>query len=235
MDARLLTGSRRLSIADEGVVTGARAFAAACASGARCVPSLRTVTRIGVYMGSNVGSSPAFAAAAEELGASLAAREIGLVYGGGNVGLMGATADAALAAGGEVIGVITEFLVGKEVAHPLLSQLHVTATMHERKALIADLSDGFIAMPGGFGTIDEIAEMLTWDQLGLQAKPVVFLDVEGYWSPLLTMFDRAVDTGFVRSAHRALARRAETVDQAIELALAPISDVPHKWMDRDAR
>ena len=193
------------------------------------------MTRIGVYMGSNVGSSPAFVDAAEELGAKLAARDIGLVYGGGNVGLMGAAADAALAAGGEVIGVITEFLVGKEVAHPLLSQLRVTATMHERKALIADLSDGFVTMPGGFGTIDEIAEMLTWDQLGLQSKPIVFLDVEGYWTPLLAMFDRAVDAGFVRSAHRALARRAETVDQAIELALAPISDIPHKWMDRDAR
>ena len=193
------------------------------------------MTRIGVYMGSNVGSSPAFVDAAEELGSKLAARDIGLVYGGGNVGLMGAAADAALAAGGEVIGVITEFLVGKEVAHPLLSQLRVTATMHERKALIADLSDGFVTMPGGFGTIDEIAEMLTWDQLGLQSKPIVFLDVEGYWTPLLAMFDRAVDAGFVRSAHRALARRAETVDQAIELALAPISDIPHKWMDRDAR
>ena len=193
------------------------------------------MTRIGVYMGSNVGSSPAFVDAAEELGAKLAARDIGLVYGGGNVGLMGAAADAALAAGGEVIGVITEFLVGKEVAHPLLSQLRVTATMHERKALIADLSDGFVTMPGGFGTIDEIAEMLTWDQLGLQSKPIVFLDVEGYWTPLLAMFDRAVDAGFVRSVHRALARRGTTVDEAIELALTSLADVPHKWLDRDAR
>ena len=199
------------------------------------MPSLRVVTRIGVYTGSNVGSSPAFVEAAEELGTKLAARDIGLVYGGGNVGLMGAVADAALAAGGEVIGVITEFLVGKEVAHPLLSQLHVTATMHERKALMADLSDGFVALPGGFGTIDEIAEMLTWDQLGLQSKPIVFLDVEGYWSPLFAMFDRAVDAGFVRPVHRALARRGTTVDEAIELALTSLTDVPHKWLDRDAR
>jgi len=188
-----------------------------------------------VYLGSNSGTSSAYADAAEELGAKLAGRGIGLVYGGGDVGLMGAVADAALAAGGEVIGVITEFLVGKEVAHPMLSQLHVTATMHERKALIADLSDGFVALPGGFGTIDEVAEMLTWDQLGLQSKPIVFLDVDGYWSLFLTMLDHAVDAGFVRPAHRALARRAQSVDEAIDRALAPITDVPHKWLDRDAR
>ncbi|MGD9703248.1 MAG: TIGR00730 family Rossman fold protein [Acidimicrobiia bacterium] len=192
-------------------------------------------SRIGVYMGSNNGTSPAFADAAEQLGAALARRGIGMVYGGGNVGLMGIAADAALAAGGEVIGVITEFLVGKEVAHPLLSELRITATMHERKEVIADLSDGFIALPGGFGTIDEIAEMLTWDQLGLQGKSIVFLDVDGYWGPLLAMFDCAVDGGFVRPAHRVLAQRAVSVEEAVALASAPVGDVPHKWMDRDAR
>jgi uncharacterized protein (TIGR00730 family) len=192
-------------------------------------------TRLGVYMASNSGTSPAFAAAAEELGAALARRRIGMVYGGGDVGLMGIAADAALAHGGEVIGVITDFLVGKEVGHPLLTELRVTATMHERKAVIADLSDGFIALPGGFGTIDEIAEMLTWDQLGLQAKPIVFLDIDGYWEPLLAMFDQAVAAGFLRPSHRSLAQRASSVDDAIALAIAPLAAVADKWMDRDAR
>ena len=160
------------------------------------------VTRLGVYMASTSGTAPRFAEAAAALGATLARRGIGMVYGGGDVGLMGTAADAALAGGGEVIGVITDFLVGKEVAHPLLTELRVTATMHERKALIADLSDGFIALPGGFGTIDEIAELLTWDQLGLQAKSIVFLDIDGYWGPLLAMFDQAVEAGFLLPSHQ---------------------------------
>ena len=193
------------------------------------------VTRLGVYMASNSGTSPAFAEAAEELGAALADRGIVMVYGGGDVGLMGIAADAALAHGGEVIGVITDFLMRKEVAHPLLTELRVTATMHERKAVIADLSDGFIALPGGFGTIDEVAEMLTWDQLGLQAKSIVFLDIDGYWGPLLAMFDQAVDAGFLRPSHRELAQRAGSVDEAIALAIAPLAQVADKWMDRDAR
>ncbi|HEY5876563.1 MAG TPA: TIGR00730 family Rossman fold protein, partial [Ilumatobacteraceae bacterium] len=129
----------------------------------------------------------------------------------------------------------TDFLVGKEVAHPLLTELRVTATMHERKAVMADLSDGFIALPGGFGTIDEVAEMLTWDQLGLQAKSIVFLDIDDYWGPLLAMFDRAVAAGFLRSSHRALAQQAGSVDDAIALAIAPLAQVADKWMDRDAR
>jgi uncharacterized protein (TIGR00730 family) len=134
-----------------------------------------------------------------------------------------------------VIGVITEFLVSKEVAHDGLSRLHVTATMHERKSMIADLSDGFIALPGGFGTLDEVAEMLTWDQLGLQAKPVVFLDVDGYWAPFMDMLDRAVDAGFLRPAHRVLAQRAVTVEEAVALASTPVTYMPHKWMDHDPR
>jgi uncharacterized protein (TIGR00730 family) len=193
------------------------------------------VTRLGVYMASTSGTAPRFAEAAAELGATLARRGIGMVYGGGDVGLMGTAADAALAGGGEVIGVITDFLVGKEVAHPLLTELRVTATMHERKALIADLSDGFIALPGGFGTIDEIAEMLTWDQLGLQAKSIVFLDIDGYWGPLLAMFDQAVEAGFLLPAHRRLAARATSVEEAVALAIAPLPLVPDKWIDRDAR
>ena len=134
---------------------------------------------------------------------------------------MGVVADAVLAAGGEVIGVITDHLVGAEIAHPALTALEVVDSMHERKARMAELSDGFVALPGGFGTLDETLEMLTWNQLGLLAKPVVFLDVAGFFAPLFDFFDRAVDAGFVRPAHRMLAQRARTVDEAIALAIAP--------------
>jgi len=190
--------------------------------------------RICVYCGSNEGSSPAFAATARQLGTSLGNRGIGMVFGGGSVGLMGITADAAMRAGGEVIGVITDQLVGAEVAHRSLTQLEIVATMHERKARLCDLAAGFIVLPGGFGTVDEFAEMLTWNQLGLIAKPVVLLDVAGYWAPLFEWMDGAVDSGFVRPAHRMLAQRARNIDEAIALATGPVPDTPHKWLDRDA-
>jgi uncharacterized protein (TIGR00730 family) len=190
-------------------------------------------TRLCLYCGSNAGTHPAYADAARHLGTSLANREIGLVYGGGSVGLMGIAADAALAAGGIVIGVITEQLVNAEVAHRSLTELEVVGSMHERKARMSELADGFIVLPGGFGTVDEFAEMLTWNQLGITSKPVVLLDVEGFWDPLLTWMDGAVEGGFVRPAHRMLAQRARTVDEAIALATSPGPDVPHKWIDRD--
>jgi uncharacterized protein (TIGR00730 family) len=193
------------------------------------------MTRLCVYLASNVGNSPVFVEAAAKMGTALASREIGLVYGGGNVGLMGVLADATLAAGGEVIGVMPEHLVSKEIAHDGITELRVTANMHERKEQMADLADGFIAMPGGYGTLEEITEMLTWNQLGLQAKPVVFLDLDRFWSPLLSMFDAAVECGFVRPSHRMLAQRAVTVDEAIALATAPVPETPHKWLDRDVR
>jgi uncharacterized protein (TIGR00730 family) len=193
------------------------------------------LTRLCVYCGSNSGSVPAFTEAAESLGATLARRGIGLVYGGGNVGLMGALADAVLAEGGEVIGVIPEHLERAEVAHHGITRLEVVASMHERKARMSDLADGFIALPGGFGTLDELMEMLTWTQLGLQAKPTVLLDVEGFFGPLFGLFDQAVESGFVRPAHRVLAQRAVTVDEAVALALAPVPATPHKWLDRDVR
>ena len=190
-------------------------------------------TRLCVYCGSNSGTDPAFAETAARLGASLAHRGIGLVYGGGSVGLMGAAADAAMAAGGEVIGVITEQLVTAEVAHAGLTRLDVVATMHERKARLCELADGFVVLPGGFGTLDELAEMLTWNQLGIVAKPVVLLDVGDFWEPLAAWMDRAVEHGFVRGAHRVLAQRARSVDEAIALATAPVPQTPHKWLDRD--
>ena len=191
------------------------------------------MSRLCVFCGSNAGAAPAFAEAAARLGSALASREIGLVYGGGNVGLMGILADSVVEHGGEVIGVIPEFLERAEVAHTALTELHVLGSMHERKALMAALADGFIALPGGFGTMDELAEALTWTQLGLQCKPVVLLDVDGFWEPLVRFFDAAVDHGFVRPAHRMLLPRTVTVDDAIALATSPVPDTPHKWLDRD--
>jgi uncharacterized protein (TIGR00730 family) len=131
------------------------------------------------------------------------------------------------------VGVITEQLVNAEVAHQGLSRLEVVGSMHDRKARLAELADGFIVLPGGFGTVDEFAEMLTWNQLGIVAKPVVLLDVDGFWAPLMAWIDRAVDDGFVRPAHRMLAQRATSVDDAIALVTAPVPRTPHKWLDRD--
>jgi uncharacterized protein (TIGR00730 family) len=190
-------------------------------------------TRLCVYCGSNAGSSPAFAALAQQLGSALAHRGIGLVYGGGQVGLMGLVADAALAAGGEVIGVITEQLVGAEIAHPGLTRIEVTASMHARKARLNELADGFLVLPGGFGTIDELAEVLTWNQLGIISKPVVLVDVDGFWAPMFEWIERAVLAGFVRSSHRMLAQHAHGVHEAIAMATAPVPEIPHKWLDRD--
>ncbi len=189
--------------------------------------------RLCVYCGSNTGNMTEFTDAARHLGLACANRGIGLVYGGGSVGLMGIAADAAMEAGGEVIGVITEQLVRAEVAHRGLTRLEVVETMHARKARLSELADGFIVLPGGFGTVDECAEMLTWNQLGLVSKPVVLLDIDGFWAPLLAWMDRAVDAGFVRPSHRMLAQRARTVDEAIAIVSSPAAETPHKWLDRD--
>ena len=160
--------------------------------------------RICVFCGSSPGHDPRYLEAARTMGQTLARRGLGLVYGGGSVGLMGAVADAALAAGGEVIGVIPEVLQIRELAHRSLTTLHVVGSMHERKALMAELSDGFVALPGGMGTLEELSEVLTWAQLGLHARPIGLLDVAGYYQPLADFFDRAVGAGFLRPAHRAL-------------------------------
>jgi hypothetical protein len=189
--------------------------------------------RICVYCGSNVGSAPEFVEAAQRLGEVMARRSIGLVYGGGHVGLMGILADSVLANGGDVIGVITERLVDAEVAHAGLTALEIVATMHERKTRFEQLSGGFIALPGGFGTMEEVFEIITWNQLGIVRKPVVLLDIAQYWSPLFEWMDASVHAGFVRSAHRMLAQRARTVEEAIALAMSPAPDIPSKWLDRD--
>lgn len=166
--------------------------------------------RICVFCGSNAGHDPIYRAEAERLGRLLAGRGIELVYGGGNVGLMGTVADACLAAGGTVIGVIPEALMGKEVAgrpvdHRSLTRLEVVDSMHTRKARMAELADGFIALPGGFGTFEEFCEILTWGQLGFHVKPMGLLNVNGFYEPLLALFDKAVAEGFLRAENRAMA------------------------------
>jgi uncharacterized protein (TIGR00730 family) len=160
--------------------------------------------RISVFCGSSAGNDPAYAGAAKLVGQALVRRGLGLVFGGGRVGLMGVVADAVLANGGEVIGVIPKQLATKELAHGGLSDLRVVESMHERKALMAELCDGFVALPGGFGTMEEFFEVLTWAQLGLHQKPCGVLNVKGYFDPLLALAEHAISAGFVSAEHRNL-------------------------------
>jgi uncharacterized protein (TIGR00730 family) len=169
-----------------------------------------------VFCGASSGRRAAYAAAARAMGAAAARRGVGIVYGGGKVGLMGALADAALAEGGEVIGVIPRELVDRELAHDGLTELHVVGSLHERKALMAELAGGFAALPGGFGTLDELMEQLTWSQLGLHAKPVGLLDVEDYWRPLVSLARRATEEGFVREADLAAIAVAGDADALLD-------------------
>lgn len=187
--------------------------------------------RVGVYCGSNLGRDPAFARAAREFGALLATRGVGIVYGGGRVGLMGALADGALAAGGEVIGVIPEKLRDLEVAHGGLTRLEVVSGMHPRKLRMAELADAFIALPGGYGTLEELFEVTTWTQLEYHHKPVGLLDVGGYWSPLAAFLDQAVEAGFVRGVHRGLVvTSADPVDLLARLERVEIPEIA-RWID----
>jgi len=158
--------------------------------------------RLCVYCGSSSGNSPAFTGAARELGAAIAARGLELVYGGARVGLMNEVADAALAQGGKVIGVLPRFMSDKELAHEALTELHLVDTMHQRKQLMVELANGFVALPGGFGTFEEIFEALTWSQLHLHRSPCALLNVAGYYDPLLQFLDGAVTAGFVRQELR---------------------------------
>ncbi len=163
-----------------------------------------TLRTLCVYCGSSAGHDPAYASAARSLGKLLAERGIGLVYGGGHVGLMGIIADAVLDGGGTVTGVIPEALANKEISHHRVTELHVVADMHERKAMMAERSDGFLAMPGGIGTLEELFEVMTWLQLGYHAKPVGLLNVNGFYDGLLAFLDTQRDQGFLRPEHRAL-------------------------------
>ena len=169
-----------------------------------------------VFCGSNRGLKSEYAEAVRSLGALLAAREIGLVFGGGGVGLMGELADAALDAGGEVIGVLPKSLDLKEIAHPRVEDIRIVGSMHERKAMMVELSDGFIAAPGGFGTLDELFEILTWRQLGLHEKPCGLLDVDGFFEPLLGFLDSSVSKCFVRPEHREMLMVAERPEDLID-------------------
>ena len=188
--------------------------------------------RLCVFCGSSTGSNPAYAEAAVTLGTLLAKRGIGLVYGGGNVGLMGVIADAALAAGGEVIGVIPKSLADREVAHHGVTDLRIVDSMHTRKAMMADLSDAFLAMPGGVGTFEEFFEAITWTQLGLHRKACGLLNVAGFYTPLAVFIDQAVSEGFIKPVHRA----AIVVDDNSERLLNSLStiDLPDapKWISR---
>lgn len=184
------------------------------------------LTAVGVFCGSSPGRDPRHLELARSVGAILAERGLTLVYGGGQVGLMGAVADACLDGGGHVVGVIPGALFAREVVHPRLGELHEVGTMHERKALMYDRSDGFLALPGGLGTLDELAEVATWAQLGLHAKALVLVDVDGFWDPFAEMLDRMVDSGFLLPRNRALVLRAAGAEEALDvLAAARPEDV----------
>jgi uncharacterized protein (TIGR00730 family) len=178
----------------------------------------RSIARVCLFCGANVGSRPAYAAAARTIGAQLAQAGVALVYGGGSVGLMTVAADAALAAGGEVIGVITRELMAREVGHRGLTRLHVVETMHERKAMMAELADAFVTLPGGYGTLDELCEMLTWDQLGIHAKPVVLVNADGFFDGFRAQLDRAVHDRLLTPANRAMLIVVDDARDALDAA-----------------
>jgi uncharacterized protein (TIGR00730 family) len=188
-----------------------------------------------LYCGSSPGTNPAYRDAAAQFGETLAEREIRLIYGGGSVGLMGVAADACLARGGEVIGVIPKLLMEKEVGHKGVSKMHIVDNMHERKALMTDLADGFIALPGGFGTLDELFEALTWLQLGYHGKPVGLLNVAGFFDGLITFLDHARDERFLRPLHR----DALCMDENLSTLIGKMQQVEApdtaKWLDQHAK
>jgi uncharacterized protein (TIGR00730 family) len=190
--------------------------------------------RICVFAGSSPGARPSYRRAAEEMGIVIAGRGMDLVFGGGRVGLMGALADAALGAGGQVIGVIPAALEAKELGHTGLTELRVVRSMHERKATMADLSDGFIALPGGWGTLDELFEILTWGQLGLHAKPCGVLNVDGYFDRLLSFMQHLVNERFVRPENGAMLAVATTPGALLDLMEAHTPAPVEKWIDREA-
>ena len=191
--------------------------------------------RICVFCGSRPGVRPAYRAAAEAVGGLLAERGIELVYGGGNVGLMGIVADAVLAGGGEVVGVIPQQLVDWEVAHKGVTRLEVVDSMHTRKARMFELADGFVALPGGFGTLDEMFEMLTWRQLGLGKKPCAFLDVQGFWQPLMTMLDTMVRERFLHADQRTDMWDGDDIDAMLAWMRAYVPAQADKWLDEKRR
>jgi uncharacterized protein (TIGR00730 family) len=195
----------------------------------------RRIGSVAVFCGSNAGTDPRYAEVAHATGTLLAERGIALVYGGGRVGLMGVVADAVLAGGGHVTGVIPQHLWDKEVGHAGLSELLIVDTMHERKMAMADRSDAFVALPGGVGTLEELFEAITWTQLGIQSKPTALLDVAGFYAPLLGFLDQMVDAAFLRAGHRDMILAADDPAELLARleAWRPV-DAP-KWLDLDQR
>ena len=189
--------------------------------------------RIAVFCGSKEGLRPAYAAAADTLGQSMVSRHIGLVYGGGGIGLMGRISEIVKNGGGEIIGVIPNALLAREIGRSDLADLRVVRSMHERKALMAELAEGFIAMPGGFGTFEEFCEIVTWAQLGLHAKPVGLLNVEGYYDPLIAQFDRAVSEGFTHPDNRRLVVHETDPVRLLDLMGSYQPPPVEQWIDLD--
>lgn len=184
-----------------------------------------------VFCGSNAGSRPAYVEAAKQMGKLLAGRGIQVVYGGGHVGLMGVVADAALESGGNVVGVIPRALADRELAHGEVTKMHVVDSMHDRKAMMADLSDGFVALPGGYGTFEELCEIITWSQLGIHQKPCGVLNVNGYYDPLLTQFDAAVEEGFMPAEHRRLVLSDDDPESLLDQLSGAEPPPVEKWID----
>jgi len=186
--------------------------------------------RVCVFCGSSTGRNSSYRRLADQLGRTLAARGLGLVYGGGRVGLMGAVADGALAAGGEVIGVIPQALIDREIGHRGLTELRVVDSMHERKALMTELADGFIALPGGIGTLEELFEVWTWAQLGLHSKPCGLLDSDGFFGPLVGFLDHLVVTGFVQPQYRAMLHTAESPEELLAAFATYQAPLVARWV-----
>jgi hypothetical protein len=191
----------------------------------------RRLAAICVYCASSTGFDPVWARAADEMGALLADHAIRLVYGGGRAGLMGRVADACLAAGGEVTGVIPTGLFDREVAHRGVTELVEVHTMHERKTVMFERADAFVALPGGFGTLEEVAEVITWAQIGVHAKPIACVDIEGYWQPLFTFIERAVASGLMRGSNARLVARAASVADVLGVLSAYDAPYEPKWVD----
>ena len=188
-----------------------------------------------VFCGSSTPLDVRYRDTARALGTLLAQRGVGLVYGGGSVGLMGELADAALADGARVTGVIPVGLFSREIGHPGLTELREVGSMHERKQLMYDLSDAFIALPGGLGTLEELAEVATWSQLGLHSKPIVLLDVDAFWEPLVTLLDRMVSVGLLKQANRDLIRRAHSPEETLTVLASAEPGYTEKWITAEDR
>ena len=191
-----------------------------------------TMNSICIFCGSNEGARPEYRKAADDMGRTIARRGLTLVYGGADVGLMGAVADAALAEGGPVIGVIPQSLAAREIAHPGLTELHVVGTLHERKVMMAELSDAFVSLPGGYGTLDELFEMLTWSQIGTHLKPSGLLNIAGYFDPLLALLDHAVQERFLHARHRAMLLADDDPARLLDLLGENPPQLYDKWIDR---